>query len=91
MCQGCVDEGRMTAEELAAATAAGDTSVLPLEQLEPAAFSQELALVMLSAMLSGMAPERAVAVAVTVAQEYVRIRDLPPDTLEEILEALAAV
>ena len=91
MCQGCVDQGRMTAEELATATAAGDITVIPLMNLSPKDFSKSLAAVTVSAMLSGMEPGAAVAAAVLVAKEYARTRDLSADDLTKVIEDLDKV
>lgn len=91
MCQACVDEGRMTAEELATAVARGDPSAIALGSLEPKDFSKALASVTVSAMLAGMAPDRALAVAVLVAKDYVRVRGLAEDQLTTILNDMDKV
>lgn len=91
MCQGCVNAGDMTATELARRQAAGDPSVVPFTELEPAEFIRQVTLATVSAMATGIDPEEAVDMALRVAASYIRTRDLTEEAMEPLLKALSEI
>lgn len=71
MCQVCVDEGKITQEELDARKAAGDLTYAPMFDLSRDDFSNALTEIVLAAIMEGMDPEEAVNRAEALAHEYV--------------------
>ncbi len=59
MCQECVKDGRMTQVELDEAVAAGDRSVIPIEDLEPVEFLMAVSDMAAKAVREGMTPAAA--------------------------------
>lgn len=89
MCQACVNEGRITAEELATRLGAGDKSVVVLGELEPKEFARQVTVMCLSLILEGMDPERVVDEAIQLAASYARNRKMAGAELEAFLAELA--
>lgn len=87
MCQSCVDEGHLTAKELADRLGAGDQTVVAIVALEPAAFIDALVEMTLEVTTAGMDMGEALQIAFRVIGEYAKMRtDLDP---ADIAKALA--
>lgn len=71
MCQVCVDEGRITQEELDARKAAGDMTYVPMFDLSRGDFMSALIEIVIAAIMEGMDPEEAANRAEALAHEYV--------------------
>jgi hypothetical protein len=60
MCQGCVEDGRISQEELDTAILSGDLSVMPIMDLSEGQLGHELFLMIREAVAAGMDLEAAV-------------------------------
>lgn len=86
MCQECVNEGHMTAQELADRLAAGDQSVVALGALEPGDFIETLVDMTLEVVSVGMPMDEALIIAFRVISEYAAMRpDLDPKAVAKSL------
>lgn len=91
MCQACVDEGHMTAEELARRLSEDDRSVMALATLEPADFMREVAKACIGNIMTGMDPELAVELAKELVAIYVLARPMHEATLADFLVKLDSI
>jgi hypothetical protein len=91
MCQMCVTDGLMTEAELSQALAAGDKSIIPMMDLDPEDFAQELNKLMLESIARGISPDQAVAAGIDTAKAYVKARGYGPEVEATFLAQLDAL